>query len=96
MKVGLLHKCPFSILLFEKCLVESGFVIFTAGSSLSRQLLVNYEALEQRYSRIVKTIIKVSCLIVATLYGLSALFPISYIIFDYPQPDQWALPMAYT
>lgn len=71
-------------------------LILYSGSILSHQLLINYEANEQRYARIITTIVKVCCLIVATLNGLSALFPISYVIFNYPQPEQWTLSMEYT
>lgn len=41
--------------------------------------------------RIVKSI----TFIVAVELGLSAVFPVSYAILHYPQPDQWTLPMDY-
>lgn len=77
-------------------LTNCSYFFFYSGSSLTQQLLINYEANEQRYAHIIKTIAKVGCLCVAPVYALSALFPISYTFFNYPQPDEWALPMEYT
>lgn len=73
---------------------ETHFTHFL-GSNLSPQLLDNYLAIDKLHAFIITTMLKAIFAIVASLFMLSAIFPISYAIFHHPAPDQWALPMAY-
>lgn len=69
--------------------------LFYSGCSLSKELLDNYEENERRHTRITWTMVKVILSIIFALFSLSSTFPITYAIFDYPPPSQWALPFDY-
>lgn len=58
--------------------------------------MANYEAIEQRFTRIVMKIVRGVSLLAGSIFMLSCLFPVSYAFFNYPQPEQWKLPIAYT
>lgn len=71
--------------------MDFGFI----GRHLSSRLLENYEENEKLHTRVTLTMIRVVIIVVAMMFSLSALFPISYVIFHVPQPDQWTLPIEY-
>lgn len=71
--------------------MDSGFV----GRNLSSRLLQNYEENEKRHTRVTSTMIRAIITVVTMMFSLSALFPVSYVIFHVPQPDQWTLPIEY-
>lgn len=71
------------------------FLFVFLGCNLSPELLENYLAADKLHAFITGIMTKVIFAIVTSLFMLSAIFPISFAILHYPEPDQWTLPMAY-
>lgn len=68
---------------------------YFVGSNLSLRLLENYEENEKRHTRVTLIMVRAIIVAVAMMFSLSAVFPISYVFFQVPQPDQWTLPIEY-
>lgn len=52
-----------------------------------------YEKAEIKHAMFTKILVIYSIVSVASLYMLSALFPIMYAMFGSPPPEQWSLPL---
>lgn len=65
------------------------------GGNLSAKLAENYENIDTRHGRIIWRIGQAAFLVAASLFVLSAIFPISYALLNSPEPEHWTLPMSY-
>lgn len=52
-----------------------------------------YEQIEQQHTFITRMLYNIQVITCAAVFTLLAMQPISYIIFDYPKPDQWRIPI---
>lgn len=52
-----------------------------------------YEQAEKRHSFAISVLFRLSVAMILGSSGLSAVYPISFAIFGYPPPNEWALPM---
>lgn len=50
-----------------------------------------YKHIEIFHSILTRLLFKAVSVIVVTIFGLALMFPISFAIFDYPEPSQWRL-----
>lgn len=63
------------------------------GSRDSMQSHEIYGMIEQKISKMVTNGVKMRNIYLLAILGPSALYPISYAIFQYPSKDQWKLPL---
>lgn len=65
------------------------------GSEISSQLLANYAEIKKRHASVTKKVIKLVITFIGLTFLPTAVFPVSYVFFHYPQPDQWNVPVDY-
>lgn len=65
------------------------------GSSTSAYGFAHYENVEHRHTFFTSVLIKGAYLSTVLSYSSYALYPISYAIFNYPEPDNWLLPTGF-
>lgn len=65
------------------------------GSKMSPQAKTNYDGNEKKHAFITKTMAKAIALFAVIMLSQSAIGPVFYAFFDYPQPQQWNLPIQY-
>lgn len=59
------------------------------GCALSPISVVNYEQVEERLIDLTWMALKILVPLYVVSFAASAMIPIAYLIFDFPQPDQW-------
>lgn len=64
------------------------------GVTYSLQTLEMYERIEIKHANITRIFFNMLRLSVAMTFVVAALQPISFIIFNYPEPMEWQLPVA--
>lgn len=65
----------------------------SAFGSHSKRAHAIYEHAEVKHVLLIRYLGSVSIIAIATMFSVSAIFPISYAIFDYPPPERWTLPV---
>lgn len=50
-----------------------------------------YKCIEATHAKLTHSLFKAVSMIVATMFGLALLFPISYALLQSPEPSQWRL-----
>lgn len=73
------------------------YAIFSIGSGcrLSAETRFGYNKLEQKFARIVSFIVNFCILVNVVFFTASAMIPVFYAIFNYPQPHQWRTMFEY-
>lgn len=67
--------------------------LFSLGSKESQQSFEVYEQVDRRYTVLSSFLTKIFTFMVASAYFASAMFPVSYAIFDFPPPQVWVQPV---
>lgn len=62
------------------------------GFNQSAKSVAYYVKQEERNVKLMKVLLIYGIFIIATIYLLPILFPVSYAIFGFPKPKQWYLP----
>lgn len=63
------------------------------GCESSKESFENYQNVEGSHTHLTQILFKLACLLVGSAYASALLFPISYAIFQFPDPIYWRLPM---
>lgn len=69
--------------------------ILLTAEDQTMEAALYYEQLERKHALITKIIFKGSNAVSYLLYTTSALFPLAYAIFKFPEPNCWLLPLGY-
>lgn len=63
------------------------------GCKDSKQSYDYYDQVERKCSLISTLLVKMPLVVIIVAFSLSAMFPILYVIWDYPPPQLWVLPI---
>lgn len=73
---------PSTMHLTCKTSVSQNYLVFVAGRA-------TYDKLESRFAFFISISIKCYAFNTFTLFSASALVPVAYLLFGFPQPEQW-------
>lgn len=77
-------------------MAKSSYLLKSIGCILSPESVVNYEHVEQRLTFLTWMAIKILVPLYVVSFAASAMLPIAYLAFGFPQPDQWITVFGFT
>lgn len=69
------------------------FTCYIQGSKISIKFLAIYDKQQNKNEKMIKLVFIYSTFVILTINVVPALLPIFYLIFGYPKPNLWYLPM---